>query len=331
MEAVRKRYPGNDDLNTDNQRYNLTTSYNTERSIWQLTGSRSELSTISEMQITPNTAVVGVPVKYDIYSINPSWTWVVDELTRLQLSYSVSGYSYVNGQTVGLYDYSARTITAQLTKQIDPKNSVFFSGGYSSFNVPSTSYSSKGGSYQVGITRSFSETMNGTLSAGLRKMSDEQDVAVCTLFFGPVCLQTRQEMQSTDHTSSVFGGSLKKQFETVRVSLNVSRAYDPSGQGTIVRTDSQNAELTKRLTENLSGNVSVNNYSYKSESANVTNIGRRYYILASGLSWRWTPELNVNFLYQYGHIKRDSENEPATSNSAILFLEYQWPQMTFSR
>ena len=75
--------------------------------------------------------------------------------------------------------------------------------------------------------------MKGTLNAGVRKTSDEQDVVVCTLFFGPSCLQTGQVTQSSDHTNSVFGANLEKEYQTVHLNLVVNRSYDPSGLGTL--------------------------------------------------------------------------------------------------
>ena len=330
MEASRKRYPNNDNLNRDDQSYDLTTSYRTERSTWQLAGSRSETSTISEQQITPDTGLVAVPIKYDSHSVTPSWSWAMNELTQLQLSYSLVDVSYVNGQSAGLYDYSARTASAQLTNQISMKNQIYFSAGYSIFNVPSTSFESKSAVYQAGVTRSFSETLRGTLGAGLRKTSIDQKIVVCTVYFGPdYCAQTGQVSESSDNTSSVFNGSLTKKYETVRFDLNVTREYNPSGSGVEVLTDSQSVNLGKKFTARLSGNVSVNNYNYNPQPSDVAGIKRHYYALATGLSWAWTRELNVNFRYRYGHIKRAIEDQAAASNAVYLTLGYQWPKMIF--
>ena len=329
MKASRKRYPGNDNLNRDDQSYDLITSFRTERSIWQLTGSRSESSTISEEQITPNTGLVQVPIIYDSHSVSPSWTWTMNELTQLQLVYSLAGVSYVNGQNVGLHDYSVRTISAQLTNNIDLKDQIFFSAGYSVFDVPSTSFETKSAMYQAGVTRHFSETMQGTLSAGARKMSDEQNAVICTVYFGPYCQQTEQVTQSYKQTNSVFNASLKKHYETVELDLNASRAINPSGSGVEVLIDSQTLILSKNFTARLRGDLSAYNYNYSPRPSDVTGVSRHYYKFSTGLFWNWTRELDVHFGYQYQHNKRAAEDQDATSNAIYLTLGYRWKKMVF--
>ena len=329
MEASRKRYPGNDNLNRDDQVYGLTTSYRTERSTWRLEGSRSESSTIAEEQITPDTGLVEVPRKYDSHNVSPSWTWAMTELTQLQLAYSLGAVSYVNGQSIGLYDYSTRTVSAQLTNHFDFKDQVFISAGYSIFNVPATSFESKSAVFQGGVTRSFSKTMRGSLSAGSRKTSNEQNAVVCTLYFGPSCIQTGEATQSSRQTSSVFNASLEKKFETARLDLNASRAFNPSGSGVEVVTDSQSVMLSKSFTALLTGNLAANNYNFSPQPDNGSDIKRHYYSFSSGLSWAWTRELDVSCRYKYGHIKRAAEDQDTSSNAIYLTLGYRWHKMVF--
>lgn len=331
MAFARKRYPGNSNLDRDDQRYSLATSYRTERSSWELTGSRSETSTIAEEQTVPNTGLVEVPVIYDSHRISPLWTWSMSELTQLQLAYSVSDFSYVNGESSGLYDYSARTATAQLSSHLDFKDRFFFIVGYSSFNVPATTFNSQSANYQAGITRGFSRTMKGTLIAGVRKTSDEQDVTVCTLSFGSLCLQTERVTQSSDQTSSVYSGNLEKKYETLQLNLSASRSYDPSGSGTIVLTDTQNASLTKRFTSRLRGEISASNYNISPQTVDIAGVKRHFYSFETDLFWHWTRELGVSFHYRYSHVRRETQDQAAESNAVYLSIGYQWPKMAFSR
>ena len=331
MAASRRRFPGNRNFDSDNQFYNLAANYRMERSTWQLAGSRSETTTFSEQQITPDTGVVEVQRKYDSYRVNPSWTWAMDQLTQLQLAYSLSAISYVDGQSVGLYDYTARGVTAQLSKSLDPRYQVFVSTTYSVFNIPSTTLKTNSTIYQAGINWSFSQTLNGTFSAGLRRASNEQQAVVCTVSFGSVCLQTATNTQSTKQSSSVYNASLEKKYEVTRARLTFSRTYDPTGLGGIVRTDSQNLALDRRFSSRLTGTFTADNYNYTPETGDLTNVKRHYYGFAPGLKWAWTNELNVNLTYRYSHIKRVENEQPATSNSFYLTFNYQWPKMAISR
>lgn len=331
-EMLQKRFSGEPTFDVDDQYYNLNTSYNTERSSWQLAGTETKSTTIAEEQVSPVTGVVNVPIVYTTQSINPSWTWAVNELTQLQLGYSLSNASYVNGQSAGLFDYTTRGVSAQLSNWLDSNNQVFLSGGYSIFNVPSTTLESKSANYQAGITQIASETMRWTLSAGTRRTSSEQTVSVCTVFFGPFCLQTENETQFSKVSSSIYSASLTKKYEISQLDVTLNRAFDPSGLGGQVRRDSEEVSINRQLlTSRLNGYLYVANYQYKSETGNLSNVDHRFYTFRPGLNWRWTEELTADLSYQYRHVKEADVNQPATSRSVYLTLNYVWPRMSFSR
>lgn len=336
-EAVQKRYSGGSNLDTDNQFYNAGTLYRTERSTWQLNGTLSKSSVLTDERISPDIGVVEVQKIYNAHSISPSWTWAVNELTQLQLAYSFNNVSYVDGQSAGLYDYAERDASVKLLSQLHPNDQIFFSAGYSVFNVPTTTFESKSTSYQVGITRAFSETFRGTLSAGRRNTAAEQTVPTCTLlnpfypFFGPLCLQTAQQTMFSRDSSSIFNGTLEKQTETTSLVVTLSRGFDPSALGGQVRTDSQSVALSRSFGAIMAGSFSVGNYQYRSETGNVHGIDRDYYVVQSGLRWQWEQKWSVDLNYQYRHIRRFEENRPALSRSTSLTLRYMWPRMSFSR
>lgn len=331
VEAVQKRFSGESGLDRDDRYYNLLTSYKTERSSWQLAGSMSKSSTLVGEQISPDSGLIQIQKAYDTRSINPSWTWGMNELTQLQLAYSFNSVSYVDGKRVGLFDYSTRAVSAQLTNQFDPKDQVFFSAGYSIFNVPATTFESKSAMYQAGITRTFSATTRGTLSAGTRKTSSEQVALVCTVSFGPFCIQTVNATVFSKGSSSTFNGSLEKQYETTRLQVGFGRAINPSGLGTQVQTDSQNVTLSRQFSSKLTGNFSVNNYDSSSETGNLTSVDSHFYTIVPGLHWTWMQEWSADLTYRYSHIKREVENEPASSNATYLTVRYAWPRMSVSR
>lgn len=336
-EAVQKRFSGESDLNRDDRFYNLGASYTTERSTWQLTGSSTKSSILANELASPDIGVVGVQKIQDAHSLNPSLTWAMNELTQLQIGYSYNNVSYVDGKSVGFNDYTTRAISAQLSNQLDPNDQISFSAWYSIFTVPSTTFESKSAMYQAGIVRTFSETMSGTLLAGWRNNSNEQIVLICSVsnpfypFLGPPCLQTAQETIFSRTSSSVYNGILDKKFETTHLKITFSRAFDPSGLGGQVRSDSQQIWLGRDFTSKLNGYISVANYGFKSETGNLPGVDRHLYTIEPGLHWTWTEKLGTDLSYQYWHIKRADEDKPATSKSIYLTLRYEWPKMSFSR
>lgn len=331
--ALHKWYTGQDGLDRDDWYYNLLSSYNTERSTWQLTGGISKGSTLADEQVSPTSGIVQVQKVYDTNSVSPSWTWAMNELTQLQLAYSFNSVSYVNAQSVGLFDYSSRNTSAQLSYQLSPGDQIFVSSGYSLFNVPSTTFESKSASYQAGITRTFSETIRGTLSAGRRRNISEQVAAVCTVFLGPqgLCVQTVSETLSSKSSSAIYSGSLEKKYETTRLMLSFGRSYSPSGFGGEVLTDSLNLTLSRQFSSQMGGSFSAANYQTKAATANVRGVNSHLYSFAPGLNWTWKQEWRADLTYQYRHIKREEEAEPASSNATYLTVRYVWPKMSISR
>jgi hypothetical protein len=255
----------------------------------------------------------------------------MNESTQLQLAYSFNNISYVNGESVGLYDYTTRGVSVQLTKSLDRVNQVFISSAYSIFNVPSTTLETKSVVYHMGVDRNFSETLHGSFSTGLRRTLNEQDELVCTVYLGTFCAQTASETQATKRSSSVYNLSLEKKYEVTRITLSVDRSYDPSGRGGIVRTDSENLVVSRKFTARLSGNMTASNYNYTPDTGDLVGVRRHYYMIRPGLDWAWTNELNVNLSYQYSHIKRADDNQPASSNAVYLTFNYRWHKMAISR
>lgn len=331
-ELIRKRYRGDSEFDKDDQFYNVFSSYATERSTWQLRGSLTRVEVLTDERISADSGYLQVPRAQDASSISPSWTWMMTELTQLQLSYSLSGVSYVNGASAGLYDYSSRSVTTQLSSKLDPYNQVFFTAGYSIFRVPLTTLESKTATYQVGITHTFSETASGTLSAGRRNTATERDVLQC--IFSPlpgICLATINTTIHTKESSSVFDGSLEKQFERIRANATLSRAFSPSGSGGQVLTDSLSIALSRPMTAKLTGKFSATGFKVGTQREGVTSVDQRRYQVEPNLRWQWTRELSLDTTYRYVHLKRAADRQAAVSNALYLTLLHQWPKVAVSR
>jgi hypothetical protein len=336
-EAVHNRFSGDSDLDADERFFNISTAYLSERSIWQLSGSRSKSSVLTDRQINSTTGLAQAQRIQDSHDISPSWTWSMNELTQLQLVYSLKNVSYVNGISIGLYDYSTRSISTSLTRSLDPQNKLFISAGYSIFNVPATTLNSKSATYQAGFTRIFSETSRGTVSAGLHTTSAEQNGFQFVPRFCFTCPPDFLEFVRvpvtirSESTDIVFNGSFDKQFENNSLSISASRSQDPSGTGGQVQSDSLGLALNRSFTSKFSGGLSVVRNTSRTEIGNVSVTDYRFRQVASNLSWQWTPELNVDASYRYIHVRRASDANPVTSNAVYLAVKYQWQKMAISR
>lgn len=335
-ELAARRFPGNDELDSDSQSYRLGYSYMTERSILQLNATSSRIGYLAGPKINPDVGLFTQNINTDTKVFSPSWTWSMTELTRLELTYSKSDVSYVNGESSNLFDYGYSSLSVKLSNQFDVDTEIFMLPGYSIYRVPATATESKTTSLQVGITRTFSETMNGTLAIGGRDTSGETQVLVCKVYLGPDCVQTAQETMSGRDSSRTYNANLEKQFELAHLTATAGRSFNPSGNGQQVITDFVTFNLSRPFTVKTTGYLVAegynNNYRISTQTDGVSAThDYRIYQIGPYLRWQMNREWNLEGGYRYTYIRRENEPTAATSNLVNLTLAYQWPKISISR
>jgi hypothetical protein len=341
VSATQRRYSGQAGLDRDDNTSRLSTAYRTERNTWQLSASRSLDSLLATDLITPDTGVAQGQRQTETRSVAPSWSWMYSERTMLQVMYQLSEVSYENTLSGGLYDYDYRSTTVVLSNQVSELNRVFITGGYSSFQVPNTGFDSDTVNLQVGATRIFSSTVQGTLQAGRRNTESftrggnpifSRFSTVINGEVVDVLVQTgvTQDARLED-TGSVYSGNLERQFERALARVTVSRTLNPTGSGGQSEQDMLGLILKNPLTPRLMWSVSGNRLKTRVFEGNITNSDLTYYDFNSGLEWQWLRDWNVGLNYRYGHVKRVVESESADSNSVYLTLIYRPLKLSISR
>lgn len=337
-EVTQRRYSGEEGLDRDDNLLRISSLYRTERNTWQLNANRARDSVLTNEYISSDTGVVQTNKKRESDSIQPSWIWMFSERTQLQLAYQHTDVSYEDALSVGLYDYRYRGTTATLANQISELNQIFISGSYSTFHVPVTGFDSSTRNLQAGITRVFSETMRGTVQAGLRRTESFTPGGnpIYTRFstvFGDVLVQTGVTQDTRSHkTGSVFSGNLETKFESTRLNMALSRALDPSGSGGQIEQDTFKIDLNRQLSARMTAYVTANANKVRTVEGNIISSDERtYYGIGPSVYWQWSREWNVGMSYRYSYIKRAYENEPADAHSVNLTLTYQPLKMSISR
>ncbi len=335
--ASRHRYSGGSGQDRDDNALSLSSAYLTERNTWQLAVSSTRDSPSADAQASSDTGAVQTLKIRESHGFSPSWTRMMTERTKLQLMYQLNDTSYVNGQSVGLYDYRYRTASATVSNQLSEQNQIFMTGGYSSFHTPATGNDSTTRSVQAGFTRNFSESMQGTLQAGARRTETltQGGRPVYTRFstiFGDVLVQTGVTSDARNQeTSSVFSGSLEKKYELTSINTSLSRSFVPSGSGSEVEQDSFDFRLNRTITPRLTAYINLNSVVVRDDQGNISNNNRPYYHAESGANWAWTQELSLNISYGYSRVKREFEDKAAIANSAYLTLIYRPLKTSISR
>ena len=337
-EASRRRYSVESGQDRDDNAFRLSSAYQSNRNVWQLNASSTRDSPIADEQTSSDTGAVQTPKIRETHGFSPSWTRMLTERTRLQLMYQLNDTSYVNGQSVGLYDYRYRTASATLSNQLSTLSQVFVTGGYSAFHTPVTGNESTTRSFQVGITQNFSESTQGTLAAGARrtetliqggepfyKFSFNESGELVLAEIGVTSDRRLQE------TSSVFSGSLSKKYELTSINISFSRSLAPSGSGSEIEQDSFDFRLNRTMTPRLNAYINLNSVIVRDDQGNISNNNRPYYHADLGANWAWTRELSLNMSYGYSRVKREFEDKAAIANSARLTLIYRPLKTSISR
>jgi hypothetical protein len=341
VSATQRRYSGQEGLDRDDKTSRLSTVYYAERNTWQLSASRSLDSILSTDLITSDTGVVQAQQQTEAKTVTPTWIWSYSERTLLQVMFQQSDVSYENTQNTSLYDYDYRSATVSLSNQISPQNKIFVTGGYSSFRVPNTGFDSDTRSLQLGATRIFSPTIQGTLQAGLRNTDSftrggnpifSRFSTVINGEVRDVLVQTGVTQDAINETTgSVYSGSLERKFEKTLARLTVNRTLNPTGSGGQSEQDTLDLALKNPLTPRLMWSVYVNLLKTRAFEGNITNNDLTYYDLSSGFDWQWLRDWSVGLNYKYAHVKRVSENTAADSNSVYLILTYRPLKLSISR
>jgi hypothetical protein len=347
-EIARKRYSGEPDLNRDFETFRLSSLYKTERNSFLLDASRVNDAAISGELVDPDIGRTTTQKSRRTESVQPMWRWSITERAQIQLGYQLSEASYVDGESVGLYDYRNRTATATWSYMLSPRSQFFFTASNSRFRVPEVSLesqipsvsqnftaihrvNSRTPSYRVGIGHTFSATMSGTIMVGRRKTSTDREVFNCAPFT-PTLYQCIFNLTETHDTGTTFSGDLRKEFEKFSISAKLSRDIAASGLGTEVEWDTLNIQIDRPFTARLKGTLTASaNNSRHLADADVSNVDMKYYYIQPALQWFWTREANLSLAYRYNHLKQEDEDQAAQSRAIYLSLVYTWAKYSISR
>ena len=332
---TRQNYSNAGSQGRDSRSYTLSSQYATQRTTWRLDGNQSYSSMVINQAGDPDVGLLQLEKQRKNSGYAPSWSWAVDERTRLQLGYQKNTTSYEDGPRYSLFDYDSSTVTAGISRQLSIQTQAFFNLSYSIFDVPANNFESRTTGVQGGLTHSFSETLRTSLSIGAQRTVSEGIVKNCLLEanfgFGPICLLFGDVQISEDKISSLLSARLEKQFQVTRLSAGLIRSLNPSGSGTLVQTDALDLQVSRSFTPFVTGNLSLNFYDIRSSFGNITDTDRRLYEISPSLSWRWTEEWTVGAFFRYSNLKRDDDPRDAIARAIGLTLSYNGPKISVSR
>jgi len=315
------RYWGQSGLNGNDQVYNLSSLYRTQRSTWQLGGGYAKESVTARSTFSPDVGLVSTQTQRLTRTVNPSWTWQMTERTQLKLGYQSSLVSYESTLNANLVNYDSRDGNATLLYQWSPQDQLTAQIDRSYFKVPQTGLSQLGqpayametggqfsllpnprelsntsttDSLVLGWSHSFSQTLSANVAIGTRSTDSASVIQTCTGSTPPTiysingqfvgigtCTQTANTAYSETSSGYLYNAGLTKQFELTQVALSVGRQVSPSGIGAQVLTDSATLGITRTLSARLQANLSVADYRVRTIGSSALPLSDRDYVQAS--------------------------------------------------
>jgi opacity protein-like surface antigen len=201
--------------------------------------------------------------------------------------------------------------------------------GFEFASVPAISNLTNSYQLNLSVSRAFSSTINGSLSIGLSK-SENTLVRNATQFEKDVLLFPAIVDTVTESRLATYNASLSKRYELGSVSAFISNSHKPSSNGSLNESSQMGVSINHMLSSKLNMEAGIKGVSSKSESTTVS-VGRKYYDLNMGLSWRLTRQWHLDADYRYRQQKNDTATASAESNKVAISLRYSWLKMAMSR
>jgi len=324
------RYAGESGLDRNDQYFALSSNLKTERNIWAGNASYTRDSTLtSELN---QTGIVQSRTQRNLLTLAPTWTRMLSERNSLKLGYEYDQASY-DGSSVGLINYSNQSAQASWLYQLSGSDLLNMTASYSRFQTADGNYKANTIGVQAGLTYSFSETLKGSILAGVSRTQSNinSPARIVVIIPGVFYILVPPQTISTTDVVPVLSASLEKQFETTTINASVSRELNPTGNGSLAETDRFGLGASHKFSETLSG--SVNGAAYRSRYIGnaVTSANSRYYELALNLNWRMSEQWVLDSGYRYARVEYQASSLVPVSNMVYASVRYDWPKISVSR
>ncbi|NIR45524.1 MAG: hypothetical protein GWO40_16070 [Gammaproteobacteria bacterium] len=347
-----QRYTGADDaedLDRENGRLGIASTYNTPRTTWGLEG-RYEVDTTLQDELTSDLGLVTEQIERTTKQVAPRVGWAITPRTRLKVDLRYQEVS-IDDEAAGLSDFQYGFVTAALSRELSRRLTLSGALGYSVFDVldktrfqavvftgsafttgqielegaqAKTASLRVGGSYEVSPTLSFD------LAVGARRTKTRFEVAQAVFFTFPpfsAVIGTREETISS--TGFLINGELRKRFQRTDLSLKLSRDLSPSIDGGLDETDTVTLGVERRISPAVKAGLTLEHLQTEEATGAATQSDeqeRTVLRIAPRIIWRPNRRWSVVAKYTHTRLDRGNREAMAKQNLMSLSLEYTWPR-----
>ncbi len=348
-EFSRINYSPIDDYDSDNTRFDLDSSYKTEKIIWSLTGSFKDESVLINETIDIDTGLTQFQRQRIKKNIAPSVSWILNEKIQATWSIGYTDVSYDDNTDAGiLFDYENTTNTFFASYGMTERSQLLVqlsSSGFKSQRTESDDLvvgewrgtESVTRNYMLGMGYDLDENTNLQLFAGTRKTITDTTIYSCTVIIPPTCFGASNMIFPSELTGSIYTGALERKLESGEVKIDFSRAINPSSGGTEVVSDRMSVRITRLWTRQWRGDLTIsylsNNAIGEDINGNIARLDSEIARLEPKITWHqnrnwagWSGALS----YNYTELRRTFENDPVTRNAVYLTAGYRWSRIDLS-
>ncbi len=325
-----RRYTDESDLNDEIGRLGIASFRQLERSRLGFNADVIKDTTLDSQ--LEETGVVFDRVDRWRAGLNPTWEYSLGERTSMELGYTYTTVNYDNNSDSNFADYTSHSGQFGLSRVLSERATGRISASYQ-FTDNDANIESTYSALQGGADYRFSETLTGSLFAGIRR----SEVKATSNTFIPVLDENNNiifvpvsDGTQDDDLGYIFSATLQKDFLRGNTSFTARRDISNNVSGIPLQVTRVGWNSLYRFTEILSGELNLGYF--ETETANgVGNRDRNYILVQPTFNWAFRQFWTLSGSYRYRKQTFDASNDDAVQNAAYLTLRYDWPRIAISR
>ena len=236
--------------------------------------------------------------------IEPEWTWLLTELSSVNVSYRTRDVNFADAQGTGLIDYESDSLSTTYSRRISVQNRFHVTAATSRYRREGGDGESDTLRLLAGMGRDFSETLEGSFAVGVSR--------------------TTETVAGEDRSSGlVLRAELRQEGEVSRLHGIFSRDVTPSGIGRALQTDQLRLYWVRGLTPTMDFVLDAWWLQTEVVEGFDPNANRRYYEVSPKLRWQWLANVSVVASYRQRYQKYEAAADSADSSTVFLGLSYR--------
>jgi hypothetical protein len=262
----------------------------------------------------------------DTVNLQPSASYVLNELTSVNLGFLYSDVTFDAVGNAGLVDFTFKQGNAGITRTLNEQLQLFVTGFISQFDVEAIGSATRTYGAQTGITFVYSPDIAVDLAGGYVKSNidfQEQFLAVVLDPLPRIAQVSRQREVST--SGPIASASIRKNFENTRTRLDYSRRVSPSSRGAQTLEDdiavSVYRDMNRRLLLGFRGGYNMRGAETQ-EFGSVADLDRDQALLSGSVSYLFTQQLSLSSEYRFVRQTFTGRTTNVYSNALFITLSY---------